>query len=164
MRYLGRTGLQVSAISFGAMTFGGARSDFFRPVGTTELDEARRQVDLCLDAGVNLFDTADVYSDGASEEILGAALGGRRDDVLLATKLHGRAGPGVNDLRPVAPPHDPGASTPACGAWARTGSTSSRCTASTAAPTPRRRCAPWTTSCAPGRCATSAAPTSAPGT
>ena len=97
MNFLGRTGLEVSAISFGAMTFGGARSDFFRPVGTTELDEARRQVDRCLAAGVNLFDTADVYSDGASEEILGAALGSRRADVLLATKLHGQAGPGPND-------------------------------------------------------------------
>jgi len=96
MRFLGRTGLQVSAISFGAMTFGGASSDFFRPVGTTELDEARRQVDLCLDAGVNLFDTADVYSDGRSEEILGAALGARRADVLVATKLHGAMG-GPND-------------------------------------------------------------------
>ncbi len=98
MRFLGRTGLQVSAISFGAMTFGGAGSDFFRPVGTTEVDEARRQVDLCLEAGVNLFDTADVYSNGASEEILGEALGRRRDEVLLATKLHGRTGPGANDL------------------------------------------------------------------
>lgn len=97
MNHLGRTGLQVSAIAFGAMTFGGARSDFFRPVGTTELDGARRQVDMCLDAGVNLFDTADVYSDGASEEMLGAALGARRADVLLATKLHGQAGPGPND-------------------------------------------------------------------
>ena len=97
MRYLGRTGLQVSAISFGAMTFGGSRSDFFRAVGTTEVDEARRQVDLCLDAGVNLFDTADAYSNGASEEILGQALGARRDDVVLATKLHAQAGPGVND-------------------------------------------------------------------
>ncbi|WP_425516805.1 aldo/keto reductase [Miltoncostaea oceani] len=96
MRFLGRTGLQVSAISFGAMTFGGASSEFFRPVGTTELDEARRQVDLCLDAGVNLFDTADVYSDGRSEEILGAALGARRADVLVATKLHGAMG-GPND-------------------------------------------------------------------
>jgi aryl-alcohol dehydrogenase-like predicted oxidoreductase len=96
MRFLGRTGLQVSAISFGAMTFGGASSDFFRPVGTTELDEARRQVGLCLDAGVNLFDTADVYSDGRSEEILGAALGARRPDVLVATKLHGLMG-GPND-------------------------------------------------------------------
>jgi aryl-alcohol dehydrogenase-like predicted oxidoreductase len=96
MRFLGRTGLQVSAISFGAMTFGGAGSDFFRPVGTTELDEARRQVGLCIDAGVNLFDTADVYSDGRSEEILGVALGARRADVLLATKLHGATG-GPND-------------------------------------------------------------------
>ena len=96
-RYLGRTGLQVSAISFGAMTFGGSRSDFFRVVGTAEVDEARRQVDLCLDAGINLFDTADAYSNGASEEILGQALGARRDDILLATKLHAQAGPGVND-------------------------------------------------------------------
>ncbi len=97
MRFLGRTGLQVSAISFGAMTFGGGDSEFFRPVGTTEVDEARRQVDLCLDAGVNLFDTADVYSDGRSEEILGAALGDRRADVLVATKLHGQMGAGPND-------------------------------------------------------------------
>jgi len=96
MRFLGRTGLQVSAISFGAMTFGGAGSPFFSPVGTTEVDGARRQVDLCLDAGVNLFDTADVYSDGRSEEILGAALGDRRGDVLVATKLHGQMG-GPND-------------------------------------------------------------------
>jgi aryl-alcohol dehydrogenase-like predicted oxidoreductase len=85
-------------LSFGAMTFGGARSEFFRAVGTTEGDDARRQVDMCLDAGVNLFDTADVYSNGASEEILGAALGARRDRVILATKLHGRTGPGPNDL------------------------------------------------------------------
>lgn len=65
-------------------------------MGTTELDGARRQVDVCLDAGVNLFDTADVYSDGRSEEILGAALGDRRPDVLVATKLHGLMG-GPND-------------------------------------------------------------------
>lgn len=96
MRFLGRTGLQVSEIAFGAMTFGGAASDFFRPVGTTELQEARRQVGICLDAGVNLFDTADVYSDGRSEEMLGAALGRRRPDVLVATKLHGLTG-GPND-------------------------------------------------------------------
>jgi aryl-alcohol dehydrogenase-like predicted oxidoreductase len=97
-RYLGRTGLLVSAISFGAMTFGGARSDFFRPVGTTELDDAREQVAMCLEAGVNLFDTADAYSNGASEEILGAALGSRRPEALLATKLHARTGPGPNDI------------------------------------------------------------------
>jgi aryl-alcohol dehydrogenase-like predicted oxidoreductase len=98
MRELGRTGLLVSTIAFGTMTFGGARSDFFRPVGTTELDDARRQVAMCIDAGVNLFDTADSYSNGASEEILGRALGARRPDVLLATKLHARTGPGPNDV------------------------------------------------------------------
>lgn len=97
MSYLGRTGVRVSAMAFGAMTFGGARSDSFRPLGTTGLEGARRQVDICLEAGVNLFDTADIYSDGASEEILGAALGARRADVLVATKLHGQAGPGPND-------------------------------------------------------------------
>ncbi len=85
MRYLGRTGLRVSALSFGTMTFRSAGDE--RP---------RRQVDRCLDAGVNLFDTADIYSAGASEEILGAALGGRRADVLVATKLHGPMG-GPND-------------------------------------------------------------------
>jgi aryl-alcohol dehydrogenase-like predicted oxidoreductase len=97
-RYLGRTGLLVSALSFGAMTFGGARSDFFRVVGTTELDEAREQVAMCLDAGVNLFDTADAYSNGASEEMLGAALGARRPEVILSTKLHARTGPGRNEV------------------------------------------------------------------
>ncbi len=97
-RYLGRTGLRVSALSLGTMTFGGARSDWFRAVGSTEADEARTLVDLCVEAGVNLFDTADVYSNGASEEILGQALGSRRDDVLVATKLHGRMGEGPNDL------------------------------------------------------------------
>ena len=96
-RYLGRTGLLVSTIAYGAMTFGGARSDFFRRVGQTELDEARELVSLCLDAGVNLFDTANVYSNGASEEMLGQALGARREDIILATKLHGRTGAGVND-------------------------------------------------------------------
>lgn len=98
MRELGPTGLFVSAISFGTMTFGGARSDFFRPVGTTELAEAREQVAMCIAAGVNLFDTADAYSNGASEEILGAALGGRRPEIVLATKLHARMGEGPNDL------------------------------------------------------------------
>lgn len=95
-RFLGRTGLRVSVLSFGTMTFGGRDSEAFRAAGTTEGAAARRQVDMCLDAGVNLFDTADVYSDGASEEVLGAALGSRRPDVLVATKLHGAMG-GPND-------------------------------------------------------------------
>jgi len=96
MRRLGSSGLQVSALGFGTMTFGG--KDNFSAVGTTQVDEARRLVDLCLEAGVNLFDTADVYSQGASEEVLGQALEGRRDDVILATKVHGRMGDGPNDV------------------------------------------------------------------
>lgn len=97
MRFLGNSGLKVSALAFGTMTFGGT-NEFFRQVGSTQVDEARRLVDLCLEAGVNLFDTADVYSQGASEEILGQALGKRRDDVILATKVHGRMGDGPNDV------------------------------------------------------------------
>jgi aryl-alcohol dehydrogenase-like predicted oxidoreductase len=91
-RQLGRSGLRVSALSLGTMTFGG------RPnVGTTDVAGARRQLDLCLDAGVNLIDTADVYSAGVSEEILGEALQGRRDRLLLATKARMPMGEGPND-------------------------------------------------------------------
>jgi aryl-alcohol dehydrogenase-like predicted oxidoreductase len=95
MRRLGSSGLQVSALGFGTMTFGGVDS---RAVGTTQVDEARRLLDRCLEAGINLFDSADGYSQGASEEILGQALQGRRDDVILATKVHSRMGPGPNDI------------------------------------------------------------------
>src|SRR4051794_30720521 len=84
MRRLGSSGLHVSALGFGTMTFGGTEG--IRSVGTTEVDGARRQLDLCLEAGVNLIDTADGYAQGRSEEILGQALKGRRDDVILATK------------------------------------------------------------------------------
>lgn len=84
-RYLGRSGLQVPVLSFGAGTFGGT-GPLFSNWGRTGETEAVRLIDLCLEAGVNLFDTADVYSDGASESILGAALKGRRDDVLISTK------------------------------------------------------------------------------
>ena len=95
-RKLGRSGLKVSVFSFGAMTFGG--KGLFANIGATQDEEARTQVDMCLEAGVNLFDTADVYSAGRSEEILGNALGKRRPQVLLATKFLGQTGPGVNDL------------------------------------------------------------------
>ena len=71
-RLLGRSGLKVPVLSFGAGTFGG-RGPLFGAWGNTDADEARRLIDICLDAGVNLFDTADVYSNGASEEVLGAA-------------------------------------------------------------------------------------------
>ena len=95
-RQLGRSGLKVSVFSFGAMTFGG--KGLFANIGATQDKEAGTQVDMCLEAGVNLFDTADVYSAGRSEEILGNALGKRRPHVLLATKFLGQTGPGVNDL------------------------------------------------------------------
>ncbi len=95
-RYLGGSGLKVPVLSFGAATFGG-RGPFFSAWGSSGVEEARRLVDLCLEAGVNLFDTADVYSDGASEEILGQAVKGRRQEVLIATKMSLALGTGPND-------------------------------------------------------------------
>jgi aryl-alcohol dehydrogenase-like predicted oxidoreductase len=94
-RQLGHSGLRVSVLTMGTMTFGGKGN--FANVGNTETDEARRQVDMCLEAGINLIDTADVYSGGRSEEIVGEVLKGRRDDVLLATKVRMTMGPGPND-------------------------------------------------------------------
>jgi aryl-alcohol dehydrogenase-like predicted oxidoreductase len=94
-RTLGGSGLRVSALTLGTMTFGGTGG--FAAVGSTGVAEARRQVDQCLDAGVNLIDTADVYSGGLSEEIVGEVLEGRRDDVLVATKVRMPMGPGPND-------------------------------------------------------------------
>ena len=94
-RLLGRSGLKVSAFSFGTMTFGG--SGMMAGVGQTRGGDAVRQVDMCLEAGVNLFDTADIYSAGLSEEELGAALGDRRQRVLIATKAYGPMGRGPND-------------------------------------------------------------------
>ncbi len=94
-RQLGRSGLKISVLTLGTMTMGGRGK--FASVGNTGLAEARRQIDLCLDAGVNLIDTADVYSAGGSEEIVGEALGGRRrDGVLLATKVRFATGEGPN--------------------------------------------------------------------
>jgi aryl-alcohol dehydrogenase-like predicted oxidoreductase len=94
-RQLGRSGLRVSSLTLGTMTFGGR--DQFANVGTTDVEGATRQVDMCLDAGINLIDTADVYSGGLSEEIVGRALRGRRDRVLLATKARMPMGDGPND-------------------------------------------------------------------
>jgi aryl-alcohol dehydrogenase-like predicted oxidoreductase len=95
-RFLGRSGLKVSVFSFGAMTFGG--QGMFANIGDTGASDAQRQVDMCIDAGVNLFDTADMYSAGQSEELLGAAVKAKRQQVLVATKCFGQTGPGVNDL------------------------------------------------------------------
>lgn len=94
-RQLGRSGLRVPVLSFGTATFGG-RGEFFKAWGSTEVDEARHLIDLCLEAGANLFDTADGYSAGRSEEVLGEAIKGRRRDVLVATKGFFPMGPGPN--------------------------------------------------------------------
>lgn len=95
-RQLGRSGLKVPALSFGTGTFGGV-GETFGKWGTTDAKEATRLVDICLEAGLNFFDTADVYSRGAAEEILGRALKGRRDAALIATKATFTTGPGPND-------------------------------------------------------------------
>jgi len=94
-RQLGTSGLRVSTLTLGTMTFGGTGK--FANVGTTDVSTAKRQLDLCGEHGVNLVDTADVYSAGASEEIVGEALEGRRDDWLVATKVRFAMGPGPND-------------------------------------------------------------------
>lgn len=85
-RHLGSSGLKVPVLSFGTGTFGG-QGPLFSAWGCSGAEEARRLVDICLEAGLNLFDSADVYSNGASEEILGAAIKGRRDKVLISTKM-----------------------------------------------------------------------------
>jgi aryl-alcohol dehydrogenase-like predicted oxidoreductase len=96
-RLLGGSGLKVPALSFGTGTFGGA-TEFFKAWGDTDVAEARRLVDICFESGVNLFDTADIYSDGASEEVLGKALKGKRDRALISTKTTFRLGDGPNDV------------------------------------------------------------------
>jgi aryl-alcohol dehydrogenase-like predicted oxidoreductase len=96
-RKLGGSGLMVPALSLGTGTFGGS-NEFFRSWGSTGVEEATRLVDICLEAGLNLFDSADVYSDGLAEEVLGKAIRGRREQVLISTKATFRTGPGVNDV------------------------------------------------------------------
>src|SRR6202167_5501171 len=96
-RLLGGSGLKVSTLSFGTGTFGGS-NEFFRAWGSTQVDEARRLIDVCFEAGVNLFDTADIYSEGRSGEVLGKALEGKRDQALISTKATFRFGGGPNDV------------------------------------------------------------------
>ena len=96
-RQLGRSGLKVSALSFGTGTFGGG-NEFFRAWGQTDVEEARRLIDICLEAGINLFDTADVYSNGLSEEILGQAIAGKRQNLLISSKTTFRFADGPNDV------------------------------------------------------------------
>lgn len=95
-RFLGNSGFKVPVLGFGAGTFGG-KGPLFSAWGNTDDAQARRLIDISLEAGLNFFDTADVYSDGASESILGAAIKGRRDQVILSTKTGLRAGDGPND-------------------------------------------------------------------
>ena len=96
-RRLGRSGFQVPVLSFGTGTFGG-KGEFFEAWGSSDVDEASRLVDICLDAGLTLFDSADIYSAGAAEEVLGQAIKGRRNRVLISTKATFRSGDGANDV------------------------------------------------------------------
>jgi len=96
-RYLGGSGLKVSALSLGTATFGGS-NEFFKAWGSSDVKEATRMVDIAGEAGVNLLDTADIYSDGMSEEIVGKTLQGRRDKFLVSTKATFRLGEGPNDV------------------------------------------------------------------
>jgi len=95
-RQLGHSGFKVPVLSFGTGTFGGS-NEFFRAWGETGVKEATRLVDICLEAGVTMFDTADVYSAGMAEDILGKAVAGRRDEVIIATKASFPMGTGAND-------------------------------------------------------------------
>jgi len=96
-RQLGHSGLKVSALSFGTGTFGGG-NEFFKAWGQQMVDEAKRLVDICLEGGINLFDTADIYSYGLSEEVLGKAVEGKRHNLLISTKATFRFGAGPNDV------------------------------------------------------------------
>jgi aryl-alcohol dehydrogenase-like predicted oxidoreductase len=96
-RTLGRSGLKVPVLCYGTGTFGGG-NEFFQAWGASDVAEATKLVDICMEAGVNLFDTADIYSDGLSETILGKAIEGRRNHLLISTKTTFRLGKGANDV------------------------------------------------------------------
>lgn len=96
-RLVGASSLKVSSLSLGTATFGGT-TDFFKAWGETDVHQATRLVDIALDAGVNMFDSADVYSNGSAEEILGQAIAGRQGKVIISTKASFRSGPGPDDI------------------------------------------------------------------
>jgi aryl-alcohol dehydrogenase-like predicted oxidoreductase len=97
-RYLGKSGFRVPALSFGTGTFGG-KGEFFAAWGSTDVQEASRLIDICLDAGLTMFDSADIYSAGAAEEVLGQAIAGRpRDSLIISTKATFRASKAPNDV------------------------------------------------------------------
>jgi aryl-alcohol dehydrogenase-like predicted oxidoreductase len=96
LNFLGNSGIKVSELCFGAMTFGGR--GYWKTIGEVEQKDADELVAMAIEGGINFFDTADVYSEGLSEEILGKALGNKRNDIILATKVRGRTGNGPNDI------------------------------------------------------------------
>src|SRR5712671_82366 len=96
-RQLGGSGFKVPVLSLGTGTFGG-QGDLFKAWGASDVAEATRLVDICLEAGLTMFDSADVYSNGMAEEILGQAIKGRRDQVIISTKGSFRTGLGPNDV------------------------------------------------------------------
>src|SRR3954471_8986702 len=96
-RQLGGSGFKVPVMSFGTGTFGGG-TECFKAWGGSGVGEATRLVDVCLEAGLNMFDSADMYSQGLAEEVLGVAIKGRREQVLISTKATFRVGPGPNDV------------------------------------------------------------------
>ena len=96
-RQLGGSGLKVPVLSFGTGTFGGS-NEFFKAWGSVGVEEATRLVDICLEAGLTMFDSADIYSDGLAEEVLGKAIRGRRGRMIVSTKATFRSGPGPNDI------------------------------------------------------------------
>lgn len=92
---LGQSGLQVSEFGFGVGTFGG-QGPIFSAWGQASLNDAQRMIDLCIDQGVNYFDTADAYSNGASEQMLGALLQSKRQEVIISSKVGIRLNDGIN--------------------------------------------------------------------
>src|SRR3954470_24936962 len=98
-RQLGGSGLKVPVLSLGTGTFGGG-TEFFKAWGASDVAAATRLIDICLEAGLTPVDSADIYSDGMPEEILGQAIKGRRDQVIISPKGTFRAGPGPNDVGP----------------------------------------------------------------
>ena len=93
-RQLGNSGLKIPILGLGTGTFGGG-SDFFKAWGSVGIEEAKDLISLCIDAGLTLFDSADVYSQGMAEEILGKAIAGKRDQVIISTKATFRTGNGI---------------------------------------------------------------------
>ena len=163
-RQLGRSGLKVPELCFGAGTFG-TQGQFFEAWASTSQEEADRIIDICMEAGLNFFDTADIYSDGGSETVLGKALAHlTRDRVLISTKATFRFGAGPNDVGSSPLPPHRSRSKPRSSASAPTTSTSTTSTPSTPPPPSKRPSTPSTSSSARARSATSPAPTSPAGT